>query len=256
MRYPLAHLEDSGPDLDEEDLKALEKQLKLKLPPSLRGLLLEVNGGDFEGHASFKIGNKSPGVRAFCRIEEDHCDDILHLCESVEYFDFHKHLPLASTWGGDFWVIGVKDHAIYYWDHEGGPLRKICDSLDEFLAGIEIEPAESEFEIKCKTASLTEMKAWHGFDEHRGKICQEAAKHGNLVLVQGCLEDGLPPGMVMRCAAMNGSWSVLDHLISQGWDINKLEPDGRTIRDWTDYNPERSAEVEKRGGLRSKDLPA
>ncbi|WP_367874627.1 SMI1/KNR4 family protein [Luteolibacter sp. Populi] len=249
---PAEHIEDSGSALDAAALDGVEKELAVKLPGELRSLLLATNGGEFsyKVNATFRFKEMELEIRGFCRVETDHVEDLASVAQALsDRLDYRKHLPVAYDGGGNYLVMGIKCNSIYFWDHEGGPLVKVARSLTDFVAGIEFEPSESPFEILCQSASLEEMKIWQGFNEERDTLCQQAARQGNLRLVRECIAAQLPEGKVMRFAAMNGHWGIVDFLLGLGRDINAVDETGKTLLDWVQWKPPYVAEVERRGGV-------
>jgi hypothetical protein len=246
-------IECSAPSPTWDQIKDLETNLGFSLPPELAQLLKEINGGRFVDDVQFRRSTRielDVGVRGLVRIEDGHYYNLATYAGVLRdtVLEGTPHVPVFYTFSSNLFVFGIEDRRMKLWLSDYDEVIDLEIGLAEFFDSLEFSDPNSEFERACRDLSFEQIREQPWFREKSGDICTCAAVMGNLKLVADCLENGLPPRIVMRAAALNGHADILDHLLSLGWDINETDESGRTVFDWASWKPAYQEIVRARGG--------
>jgi len=242
-------LQNPGPALTRAEIGDYERRHSVAIPEELAEYLVIRNGGHFPHHTLLPVASGFISLRDLCRLQEGHGDDIANLLSLLASDDQLPAglIPAVTTYCGNFLVMPQAGGGVFWWEHETGDLTRVGDRLADIVPGLQHEPDESEFETRCQTATLHELRQTSYFNGHRNEICQEAARQGNSILVAECLDTGLPPGRAMRFAAMNGHFAIVGMLMRRGMDLNAVDDSGKTVLDWLEWKPEYHARLREMG---------
>jgi len=246
----------------EVDIRSFETRRGVTLPEDFRQFLVEHDGAAF-GDNTLDLdetlrGDYELSLRELHGIHESERELFRSLESAQECFSdriSNDYLIIGSDWGGNQFLMTVTHpNAIFWWDHEDEELVCIAQGFTDLLRRI-IPRKKSSLEILGESGS-TEKELDAFLEEHNEseKVFYEAAKHGNLGLLQILIRRGIPVGDAFRYAAMNGQIDAVDFFISSGIEINTLMSDGRTALDWAAWDEDSASELRKRGARLSSEL--
>ena len=178
-------------------------------------------------------------------------------------------LPVATTGGGDYFLIELTTGEVFYWDHEvddvvvkSEDLLWLAPSLDALVDGLVYPPGEGprevdEFEEVARNGSLAkleELVAWRGIEARNAAgrtVAEEAARCESLPLVRRCLELGASMRNLLGFAAQGENLELITYLVDRGAGINDVDEDGETPLDRA-ISPETYELLERLGGVHAK----
>jgi len=143
-------MDEVGPPLSQDDIAALERQLKLSLPRDYVAFLLQYNGGspmpDTVPVQDWPEGGPEADVRTIYGIGSSPQDDTEDLRWNLACYAGRMPsglVPIATTSCGDqfcLWLTGKERGAIVLWDHEAehrppttANLHRIAPTFAAFL---------------------------------------------------------------------------------------------------------------------------
>lgn len=154
-------------EITTEDISAFEDKIKYKLPETYKKQLLAFNGG-LNAETVYFLGNGGDELYFsyfFPLIAEEEED---HLINRYSTFDLDllpaHHLTIAALSGGYLAVcLAPEGYGSLYAYYSEVELEKVCNSLDEFIAGLHTDLAMhhcsvsityEEFDIYCRNNHL------------------------------------------------------------------------------------------------------
>jgi hypothetical protein len=230
-----------GPPATIRDVRALEKQLGIKLPASYVNVMLRHNGGMPDpGIYTSADGSMEVEVGVLFKITND---SIRETTGTFPYSIGNGLLPIGIAGGGDYLFLSLQTGAIYLWDHEEvfsldfGPadLVYLEKSLDDVLArlGGEEWPEDSEMLLIGESGDMKRLEEFvrendiDAIGDDGWTVAQSAAKHGKLDLLKRCLELGASTSELMFCAVAGMNRGIVEYLLSIGVDINQKSLHGK-----------------------------
>jgi hypothetical protein len=120
----LLTINDSGKQLTQEDISALNKRLSLQIPDDYKVFLLKNNGGEPKEYAikfnenQLEIGGEELGY--FYGLETK-TENILDALDNLQHFLPENLIPIADTPGGNLFLLSVNKDTygnVFYKDHE------------------------------------------------------------------------------------------------------------------------------------------
>ena len=242
-----------GNPLREADVLELESRLGFPLPSDYRQFLQEINGGEQPDREVFTIDN---GQRAFLKeLYSLKSGRMFELEEQIN--DRHaagilpKHIiPIGlDCFGNDVCLdIGIENFGeVCFHYHDRGkaeaddefePTYLVARNFTNFLVSLKFDPGKTsndEIELMGQTGKRADLinfisrgNSIEKINKYSRTIAQEAARHGNLTLLQVCREHSASLRRTIHLAAMNGHSDVVDYVLGQGIDINERDKDGKT----------------------------
>ena len=126
---------ESGPPINQEDIKALEVLKGKSLPSDYRNFLLSHNGGrpsktDF----SYKSDGEDAGsyIEAFIKLKGE-IETIASHFELLKDRIPKDAIPIAHDGCGGLVLLLLDSNAIVFWDHDEEKTYHIANSFTEFL---------------------------------------------------------------------------------------------------------------------------
>jgi len=243
--------------IGEVEILVFLKEMQISLPEALIELLMRTNGAQFDDKIYYQNKSNNFALSDVLSTGSDSVNSIGYACEVLnDVIDTNVFIPFIRTWSGDFFLCDSEKQTIHYWDHEQDGIVEVCGNMQTFLSSIKVDTSETELETLeriCRTCRLEELSQHILYEAHKNGICEIAAREGNLDLVKDCLKANLNEGNMFKNSAVSGNFEITEFLISQGWDINSIQTDGRRILDWVKWKPEYFDRVKKLGGISSKE---
>jgi cell wall assembly regulator SMI1 len=136
----------SSKKISDDDIKKVEKLIKLSFPSDLKNFYLKYNGGEVEGGRKIYLGKNGMEyeVKNFLPIGHPRFEADALLEDSYVFFVKEKKLiprnfiPFAMDSGGFRYCINADDGKVYFsnLDKEGKPadcMELVAPSIDEFI---------------------------------------------------------------------------------------------------------------------------
>lgn len=257
---------------EEKDISNLETRLGYVFPPDYRAFLLRVNGGYQPNLEVFDIGNgEGTMLKDLYSLGGEGIHD---LARHIEFLadDFPSGvIPVGQDGFGNDICLGISNDnygEVYFHYHDRGkadpddefePAYFVAHSFQEFLKSLRMDPGKishDEIELMGKNGGRAELinfiskgNSLEKPNKYKRTVAQEAARHGNLKLLQVCREHGAALNGALRIAAMNGHLAVVAYLCEQGVDINERDNEGKTPLSWAKRHAEIVDFLEKRGAV-------
>lgn len=158
-------------------------------------------------------------------------------------------LPVATSGGGDYFVVKLDSGDVYYWDHERDDARAtaedlawLASSLPALVGSLVFPPGHGPQEVDAIEALGRDgdIQAVENFVRLRGvdarnsagrSIAEEAARYGNLPVMRRCLELGAASRSLLHWAAAGDNLELIGFLLEHGSDINATNDAGHSPLD-------------------------
>lgn len=237
-----------GKPATEGEVADFEQGFAITLPADYRKFLVETNGGGQPKRCLFKFENgEEAEVKSFHSLKGDSYMSLENAVVRMKPF-----LPLGVIpVGGDVFGNGIclftsgKHHGeIWFWDHEQEPREKgpeeitfIAPTFQKFIDGLYSRPEQALDEIEWmgkfgKTKDFLGFLGKSGDLEAKNKygrtVFKEAARYGNIELMEVALAHGAKTNGAIHLAAMNNQVEAIDVLLKHGVDINERDGEGKT----------------------------
>jgi hypothetical protein len=262
----------SGPPIQESDIIELESFLKCSIPQEYRTFLLETNGGEQPDREVFSTGNgedtllkklhslggKGFDLRAQIEMNRDRIPTEL-ISIGADAFGNSVCLGISGDRRGDVY-FHYHDRGKANPDDEFEPVYFVAHNFEDFIRSLKATPKTEKDEIESlgekgvRADLLQYLSAGNSLEKtnkYNLTVTQEAARYGNLKLLQVCQEHGASLKGAAHVAAIDGHGAVIDWLLSQGVDINERDKDGKTILARVGFRHKDLAEsLQKKGAIK------
>jgi hypothetical protein len=251
----------------ETQLEAFERKHGITLPASYREYMKVRGGGTPEPNCFF---DEVRGILLFVGLIFSLDDELM----AEQFFPFPPAresglLPVATTGGGNYFLIELKTGKVFYWDHEiddvdigTEDLLWLAPSLGALVEGLVHPPGErpervDEIEEVGRSGSLEELEefvARRGIEARNAAgrtVAEEAARYESLPLVRRCLELGATMRHLLHFAAQGENLALVTYLVDRGAGINDLDERGETPLDRA-ISPETYELLVRLGGVHAK----
>jgi cell wall assembly regulator SMI1 len=225
-------------------INALEVFLKAKLPVDYRGFLLSCDGGDGPKFNLFKVETGEGSVLRSLFSAQVIPNEVRRLRDELD----PDLIPIGDDIGGNRICLAIRGESkgqIFFIDHELDieedtgyvPVFFVARSFEEFAATLtkDADPVYGEIEQMgqhgTKDSLVSFLAAGNNLEsknEYGRTVIQEAARYGNIHLIEVCHQMGCGLTGLIHFAAMNRHLHVVDYLIARGIDVNELDGDRKT----------------------------
>lgn len=236
-----------GITASEVEIESFEKRHGIRLPPTYSEFMRKRGGGTPEPNC---VLDPSRGLCLFVA-------SIFPLSDSrmaEQRFPLPApaetgFLAVGASGGGDHYLIDTQRGEVYYWDHERNDvnfdaqgLTWLARSVANLVDALVYAPGEGPEELDeletvgrdgrredvdrfVKTSDIQQRNA-------AGRtLAQEAARYGNLAVIQRCRELGAPMANLLHFAAAGSNTELVRYLLDSGEGVNEVNDLGQTPLD-------------------------
>lgn len=219
-------IEQPGRVITLEDLTAWESRSGLRLPDSLRELILEHGGSRLSAYLSADIpGQGRTSHLSVLALEGPSSIEAARALDGMP----RNAVPFMRDGVGNFFAISSADGDVYFFDHDTAELVRVSPAA-KFLASLESQrrPEETSAELSPQKAlaagmPLAEAQARY---EPSPDLLRDAIAAGRRDLVEWLLDRGVRRQGALALATK--STEILAVLLERGADLNERGPEGRT----------------------------
>lgn len=230
-----------------DEISQFERRHGIVLPNSYVEFMITTGGGSPAPDCAFDADGtlKAHIARVFPLHEEPMVDQSFAFPPPRET----GFLPIGTNAGGDYLLMHLQSGSIYYWDHEvdhlepvAADLRLVAGNLGELVDSLVFPPGEGRVEIAeveriGKEGTVDDLEilvgkgGLHAPNPAGRTVAEVAARHGNLPVLERCLDLGIPATGLLFFAAPSRSTAVIRLLLARGAEINEVDHLGGTPLD-------------------------
>lgn len=229
-------LSNSGPALSRDELARFAAEESLNLPPDYATLMLRANGGVIgDGECGFSLSGAFLRVPSLMQLSNSRDTGLRrHIDELVE-LGLGSLLPISSTLNGDYICISDDGRIVLLiWKRRndvavGADIVPVAGSFQDFVAMIHSPPAvEDELRSIAEAGNADDFESFlagggdpNDVDKNGDPLACKAAKFGNRLIVEACIQHGADLGEALHAAVRNSDIEMVRLLLDAGVDVDR-----------------------------------